>query len=440
MRHRCSKRPSVKNAVFDLDDFAGIRGRSAGHRRHRAPRPCRAAAAQAEIDDNRRASNPAPRTGDGRNSPKVQRCDIPAARAAIGRRAEAARRVEVAVIGTEIVARSAHGRCRCLARAAIVRSAHGRCCWRCGRTIVAGPRLLAHDCHRRDCLRRDCRVGGRRGMAGAGRAAARGRGAAAVEACRRGRRGGAALGAAAGAAGSAAGRGGCGAARRCRRPATIAVIVIGPGPRPRRPKARSRPRRPKSAISSWSSPCSGWRSITLRIGPGSIYDGLAYGPARILYGNCHVRFYHPPGPARRCRPDPGSAAGNWRLMRNCCPFTLTEADIAFDFFGLRPLIECELAFEGDEPVGLVTYYWTYASFRAGAAALSWKTCSCGRPFAGAAMARRCSASGARRAWRRARPAGMAGAGLEHAGHRILSKPRARSRMRTGTPIGWKAKR
>ena len=46
------------------------------------------------------------------------------------------------------------------------------------------------------------------------------------------------------------------------------------------------------------------------------------------------------------------------------PITLTEEEIAFDFFGLRPLIECELAFEGDVPVGIATYYWTYASFRA----------------------------------------------------------------------------
>ncbi|HWY61990.1 MAG TPA: GNAT family N-acetyltransferase [Rhizomicrobium sp.] len=46
------------------------------------------------------------------------------------------------------------------------------------------------------------------------------------------------------------------------------------------------------------------------------------------------------------------------------PIAITEADIAFDFFGLRPLIECELAFEGQTPVGLVTYYWTYATFRA----------------------------------------------------------------------------
>src|ERR1700692_1286729 len=46
------------------------------------------------------------------------------------------------------------------------------------------------------------------------------------------------------------------------------------------------------------------------------------------------------------------------------PITITQEDIAFDFFGLRPLIECELAFEDETPVGLVTYYWTYAPFRA----------------------------------------------------------------------------
>jgi GNAT superfamily N-acetyltransferase len=46
------------------------------------------------------------------------------------------------------------------------------------------------------------------------------------------------------------------------------------------------------------------------------------------------------------------------------PITLTEEEIAFDFFGLRPTIECDLAFEGELAVGLVTYYWTYATFRA----------------------------------------------------------------------------
>jgi GNAT superfamily N-acetyltransferase len=44
--------------------------------------------------------------------------------------------------------------------------------------------------------------------------------------------------------------------------------------------------------------------------------------------------------------------------------TLTQEEIAFDFFGLSPRIECEIAFEGDTAVGLTTYYWTYATFRA----------------------------------------------------------------------------
>ena len=46
------------------------------------------------------------------------------------------------------------------------------------------------------------------------------------------------------------------------------------------------------------------------------------------------------------------------------PLTITIEDIAFDFFGLKPLIECELAFQDQTPIGLVTYYWTYATFRA----------------------------------------------------------------------------
>jgi GNAT superfamily N-acetyltransferase len=46
------------------------------------------------------------------------------------------------------------------------------------------------------------------------------------------------------------------------------------------------------------------------------------------------------------------------------PITLTEEEIAFDFFGLRPRIECDLAFEDQTPAGIITYYWTYATFRA----------------------------------------------------------------------------
>jgi GNAT superfamily N-acetyltransferase len=46
------------------------------------------------------------------------------------------------------------------------------------------------------------------------------------------------------------------------------------------------------------------------------------------------------------------------------PITLTQEDIALDFFGPRPLIECELAFEDQTAVGILTYYWPYATFRA----------------------------------------------------------------------------
>jgi GNAT superfamily N-acetyltransferase len=43
-------------------------------------------------------------------------------------------------------------------------------------------------------------------------------------------------------------------------------------------------------------------------------------------------------------------------------FTLTEAQIARDFFGPEAKVMCELAFEGETPVGLITWYWTYATF------------------------------------------------------------------------------
>ena len=43
-------------------------------------------------------------------------------------------------------------------------------------------------------------------------------------------------------------------------------------------------------------------------------------------------------------------------------FVTDEAAIARDFFGARPLAQCDLGFEGDMAVGLVTYFWTYGSF------------------------------------------------------------------------------
>ena len=43
-------------------------------------------------------------------------------------------------------------------------------------------------------------------------------------------------------------------------------------------------------------------------------------------------------------------------------FTLTGADVVRDMFG--GACHCDLAFQGGEPVGIATWYWTYKSFRA----------------------------------------------------------------------------
>jgi diamine N-acetyltransferase len=45
-------------------------------------------------------------------------------------------------------------------------------------------------------------------------------------------------------------------------------------------------------------------------------------------------------------------------------FKLTKAVIARDFFAATPLAHCDLAYCEGEPVGLATWYWTYASFAA----------------------------------------------------------------------------
>ena len=45
-------------------------------------------------------------------------------------------------------------------------------------------------------------------------------------------------------------------------------------------------------------------------------------------------------------------------------FKLTKATLARDFFGPAPLAFCDLAYRDREPVGLATWYWTYASFAA----------------------------------------------------------------------------
>ncbi len=45
-------------------------------------------------------------------------------------------------------------------------------------------------------------------------------------------------------------------------------------------------------------------------------------------------------------------------------FRVTEDIVRRDYLGDRPLLQCELAFEGEAPVGVMTWYWTYASFAA----------------------------------------------------------------------------
>ena len=44
------------------------------------------------------------------------------------------------------------------------------------------------------------------------------------------------------------------------------------------------------------------------------------------------------------------------------PIALTKAAIARDFFGSQPAASCDLAFEGDEAVGIAVFFWTYGSF------------------------------------------------------------------------------
>jgi GNAT superfamily N-acetyltransferase len=43
--------------------------------------------------------------------------------------------------------------------------------------------------------------------------------------------------------------------------------------------------------------------------------------------------------------------------------TISKAEIARDFFCERPIIACEVAYADDAPVGLITYYWIYATFQ-----------------------------------------------------------------------------
>jgi GNAT superfamily N-acetyltransferase len=45
-------------------------------------------------------------------------------------------------------------------------------------------------------------------------------------------------------------------------------------------------------------------------------------------------------------------------------FHITEEVIRRDYLAARPLLNCDLAFAGDKPVGIATWYWNYSSFAA----------------------------------------------------------------------------
>ncbi|MBV9044652.1 MAG: GNAT family N-acetyltransferase [Alphaproteobacteria bacterium] len=45
-------------------------------------------------------------------------------------------------------------------------------------------------------------------------------------------------------------------------------------------------------------------------------------------------------------------------------FHVTEEVIRRDYLCAQPLLNCDLAFEGETPVGVATWYWMYASFAA----------------------------------------------------------------------------
>lgn len=45
-------------------------------------------------------------------------------------------------------------------------------------------------------------------------------------------------------------------------------------------------------------------------------------------------------------------------------FHISEDVIRRDYLGTQPLLHCDLAFDGGEPVGVATWYWKYSSFAA----------------------------------------------------------------------------
>jgi GNAT superfamily N-acetyltransferase len=45
-------------------------------------------------------------------------------------------------------------------------------------------------------------------------------------------------------------------------------------------------------------------------------------------------------------------------------FTITEAIVTRDYFCEPPLLQCDIAYDGQTPIGIATWYWTYSSFAA----------------------------------------------------------------------------
>jgi diamine N-acetyltransferase len=45
-------------------------------------------------------------------------------------------------------------------------------------------------------------------------------------------------------------------------------------------------------------------------------------------------------------------------------FRITIDVIRRDYLGAQPLLNCDLAFEGDRPIGIASWYWIYSSFAA----------------------------------------------------------------------------
>jgi GNAT superfamily N-acetyltransferase len=71
------------------------------------------------------------------------------------------------------------------------------------------------------------------------------------------------------------------------------------------------------------------------------------------------------------RAEPGDAGTIYTLLRALAEFEdllgkfrLTPEKVTRDVFGANPAMAAALAFDGETPVGIATWYWTYSSFAA----------------------------------------------------------------------------